>query len=309
MRQAFFDALAGIAERDPRVMLLTGDLGFMVVEDFATRFPDRFINVGVAEANMLGVATGLAQQGFIPYCYSIATFASMRGYEQLRNGALLHQLPVRVVGVGGGFAYGSAGTTHHALEDLGLMRLQPGMTVLAPGDDGQARSGLEATYDLAGPVYHRLGKDPLRVSGLGSGYPPDDVSILRPGGDILLLATGTMAPPALAAADLLEQSGVAATVGHVACLRPVPGATLAALLGGFQHVVTVEDHHITGGLGSLVAEVIAEVGIPCRLSRLGATALPDGVTGSEAFLRSRAGLSAEGIAERALTVTGIGVAN
>ena len=153
MRTAFVRTLVELAERDERVVLLTGDLGFMALEPFAERFPDRFFNVGVAEQNMVGVATGLAEAGFIPFVYSIATFASLRPYEFIRNGPVLHQLPVRIVGVGGGFEYGHNGVTHHALEDVGVMRVQPGMTVVAPADPAQTRD--RAARDL-GPARARL---------------------------------------------------------------------------------------------------------------------------------------------------------
>ena len=138
MRAAFVEALVEIAEGDERVVLMTGDLGFMALEPFSERYPRRFFNVGVAEQNMIGLATGLAESGFIPFVYSIATFASLRGYEFFRNGPIAHGLPVRLVGVGGGFDYGSAGTTHHGLEDVGVMRLQPGLRVVAPADSRQA---------------------------------------------------------------------------------------------------------------------------------------------------------------------------
>src|SRR5206468_2385099 len=138
MRRSFVDTLIELAECDPRVVLLTGDLGFMVVEPFVERFPDRFFNMGVAEQNMVGVATGLAEAGFIPYVYSIVTFATLRPYEFIRNGPVLHQLPVRIVGVGGGYGYGPAGPTHHGVEDIGVMRMQPGLAVIAPADNRQA---------------------------------------------------------------------------------------------------------------------------------------------------------------------------
>src|SRR5947208_6407398 len=128
MRAAFAQTVCSLAANDPRVLLLTGDLGYMALEPFAQRFPDRFFNVGVAEQNMVGLATGLAEAGMVPFCYSIVTFASLRPYEFIRNGPVLHQLPVRIVGVGGGFEYGTAGPTHHGLEDIGVMRLQPGLT-------------------------------------------------------------------------------------------------------------------------------------------------------------------------------------
>src|SRR3984893_10959470 len=131
----------------------------MVMEPFRERFPDRFINVGVAEQNMVGIATGLAEAGLRPYTYSIATFAALRPYEFIRNGPVLHHLPVRVVGAGGAFDYGTAGPTHHALEDLGVMRIQRGMAVVAPADHQQTTSALRATWDLPGPVYYPVGRD------------------------------------------------------------------------------------------------------------------------------------------------------
>src|SRR5579859_7432648 len=142
MRSAFVNALCEQAAADERIFLLTADLGWSVLERFATSFPRRFLNVGVAEQNMLGIAAGLAVEGYTPFVYSIATFAAMRGYEQFRNGAALHHLPVRVIGIGGGFSYGHAGPTHHALEDLAIMRAQASVIPLAPADSAQARQAL-----------------------------------------------------------------------------------------------------------------------------------------------------------------------
>src|SRR3989442_15930459 len=154
MRKAFSTTLAELAERDPRIMLLTGDLGFMALEPFADRFPDRFINMGVAEQNMVGVGTGLAESGFIPFLYSIVTFASMRAYEFIRNGPIMQNLPVRIVGVGGGFEYGAAGPTHYGLEDVGLMRVQPGMTGVAAADHHGTADGRLETLDLSRPAHY-----------------------------------------------------------------------------------------------------------------------------------------------------------
>ena len=134
MRKAFVEALCALAAADPRVWLLTADLGWGALEPFAQRFPDRFVNVGVAEQNMLGVATGLAREGCVPFAYSIATFASMRCYEQIRNGPVLHDLPVRIIGMGGAFGYGMAGPTHHALEDVALARAQPNLGIVVPAE-------------------------------------------------------------------------------------------------------------------------------------------------------------------------------
>src|SRR5687767_5357547 len=155
MRESFIDALSELASNDRRVLLLTADLGYTVLERFADRNPDQFFNVGVAEQNMVGLATGLAEAGFIPFVYSIATFATLRAYEFIRNGPVLHRLPVRIVGVGGGFEYGSAGATHYALEDVGALRMQPDLCLIAPADFEQADRALRATWNLSSPVYYR----------------------------------------------------------------------------------------------------------------------------------------------------------
>src|SRR5919106_782310 len=170
MRRSFVRALTEIADADPRVVLLTGDLGFSVIEDFADRHPGRFWNVGVAEQNMVGLATGLAEAGFVPFVYSIATFASMRAYEFVRNGPVLHELPVRIVGVGGGLDYGHNGVSHYALEDIAIMRTQPGMAVIAPADPAQAVAALWAAAELPGPVYFRLGKESSALEGVGGQF-------------------------------------------------------------------------------------------------------------------------------------------
>src|ERR1700761_5341504 len=151
--------MSSLAAADERVILLTGDLGYMVMEPFRARFPDRFINVGVAEQNMIGLATGLAEAGLRPYTYSIATFAALRPFEFIRNGPVLHHLPVRMIGMGAGFEYGTAGPTHHAVEDIGVMRTLPGLTVVIPADGPQAAQAIRGTYDIPGPVYYSLAKD------------------------------------------------------------------------------------------------------------------------------------------------------
>ena len=301
MRAAFARTLAELAEHDPRVLLLTGDLGFMALEPFSDRHPDRFFNVGVAEQNMVGLATGLAEAGFLPFIYSIVTFASLRGYEAIRNGPVLQRLPVRVIGVGGGFEYGSAGPTHHGLEDVGVMRLQPGLTVIAPADPAQARHAFLATWDLPGPVYYRLGKDDkASVPGLDGRFELGRVQVVREGADVLLVAMGPIAAEAVAAADALAALGIEATVAVVASLAPAPLADLASLLGRFPVALTVEAHSITGGVGSLVAEVVAEQSIACRVVRCGVQAPLDGPSGSQRYLQAEHGLSRDPLVQTAL---------
>ncbi|MDQ3645199.1 MAG: 1-deoxy-D-xylulose-5-phosphate synthase [Actinomycetota bacterium] len=305
MRSAIVVELAELAARDSRVVLLTGDLGFTVLEEFAERFPERFFNVGVAEQNMVGVATGLADAGFIPYVYSIATFATLRPYEFIRNGPLLHGLPVRVIGVGGGLDYGHNGVTHYALEDVAIMRAQPGMTVVAPADPGQARAALREIHAHAGPAYLRVGRAGEAVPGLDGRFRLGRLEALRDGDDVAVLALGSLATEALVAARALDREGIASAVAVAASLAPAPVDDLIALLSRVPVVVTVEAHYPSGGLGSLVAEVIAEHGLNCRLVRRAVQEMPVGVTGTPGHLHELHGLSGESIADTVSAALGV----
>jgi transketolase len=294
MRKQFVSTLMDIADVDERVVLLTADLGFMVLEPFAQRHPDRFFNVGVAEANMMTMAAGMAHEGMIPFCYSIATFASMRGYEQFRNGAVLHQLPVRIVGIGGGFAYGTAGPTHHALEDIALMRVQPSVGIVAPADDAQVDRALRDHYARPEPMYLRLAKETASHAELRGRFRWGRLEVIGDG-DIAIIAIGSMTGVALEARRRLQAEGIRAAVAVAASIAPAPTEDLVALLAPRAACVTIEDHRPIGGLGSLVAETIADYGLGVRLNRCGITD-PAGVTsGSEEFLRRRNGLDVEGV--------------
>jgi transketolase len=298
MRGAFVRSLVEIAADDARVLLLTGDLGYMALEPFRERFPDRFFNMGVAEQNMVGVATGLAAAGFLPFVYSIVPFATSRPYEFIRNGPIAHALPVRIVGVGGGFEYGAQGVSHHGLEDLGLMRMQPGITVIAPADARQAESAVRATWNLAGPVYYRIGKDDrTEVGGLDGRFTLGRVERIRDGGDVLLVTCGSIASEGAAAADMLAACGVRAGLLVVASLQPAPANDLDEALRQVPLAVTVEAHYVSGGLGSLVAEVIAEHGLACRLARCGVRRGHDGASGSQRWEQNARGRSAAALAE------------
>lgn len=303
MRVALVKTLVELATTDPRIMLLTGDLGYTVLEPFADKFPERFLNVGVAEQNMVGIATGLAEAGYIPFLYSIVTFASLRPYEFIRNGPILHQLPVRIAGIGGGFEYGHAGPTHHGLEDVGVMRVQPGITLVAPADHEQARTAIQATWDMPGPVYYRLGKDDrTTIPELEGRFELGRVQTLCEGKDIVMVAMGPLAGEALAAARTLAQQGIGCTVVVVACLNPAPVADLVNILSRFRVALTVEAHYIVGGVGSLVSEVVAESGIRCRVVRCGVRTTPDGVGGSQRYLQGMHGLSSEALVQTAIQV-------
>jgi transketolase len=317
MRNAFLDELLVLAEGDPRVVLLTGDLGFMVLEPFAERFPDRFYNVGVAEQNMVAVATGLAEAGLRPFVYSIATFASLRPYEFIRNGPLLHGLPVRIVGVGGGFDYAHNGVTHHALEDIAVMRAQPRMTVIAAADPDQARAGLRAGHAVDGPVYFRLGKGGRPMPGLDGRFALgrletlaaagaiEAVGATAAGGRVALIATGPIAAETAQAASRLSRlHGIEASVSVCASLAPPPVADLVALLERVPVAVTHEAAYVNGGLGSLVSEIVAEYGLATRVVRCAVREMPTGATGSQAWLEARYGIDADSVVRAAVGALG-----
>jgi transketolase len=305
MRRAFVSTLVALADADPRILLLTGDLGYMALEPFADRFPGRFFNAGVAEQNMVGVASGLAEAGFIPFVYSIVTFATLRPYEFIRNGPVLHQFPVRIVGIGGGYDYGPQGATHHGLEDVGVMRVQPGMTIVAAADHQQLATALRATWDRPGPVYYRLGKDDtLTVPGLDGRFTLGRAERVREGDDVCIVAMGPIAAEAAAAADLLRAQGVRCGVLVVASVQPAPVEDLAAALARVPVALAVEAHYATGALGSLVSEVSAERGLGCRVVRCGVRTNPDGICGSQGHLYRAHGLSREALVATALGALG-----
>jgi transketolase len=296
VRNAFIGAVQELAEKDPRIVFLTGDLGFMVLEPIAERLGKRFVNVGVSEQNMIGLATGLAEAGHVPFVYSIGTFASMRAYEFIRNGPLLHSLPVRIVGVGAGLDYGHNGVTHYALEDVALMRAQPDMTVIAPADPAQAVAAVRASSAIEGSVYFRIGKTNTAIPQLNGSFELGRLALIGEGADVAIIALGSIASEAVMARELLEQQGIDATVGVVSSVQPAPIDDLVKLLAARPLAVTVEAHYRTGGLGSLVAEVIAEHGLRCRLERRAVEEMPRGVTGTLPFLNDVHRLSARALA-------------
>ncbi len=300
MRRELVQALVELAKDDERIVLITGDLGFAALETFAERFPDRFLNAGVAEQNMVGIASGLAEAGLTPYVYSITTFASMRPYEFIRNGPVLHGLPVRIVGIGEGVDYGHNGITHYALEDVALMRAQPGLTLVVPGSSGQVGAALRAVQLLPGPAYLRISKQPVSVPALDGRFELGRAQQISTGEDVAIVAMGSMSENALGAAALLADQDVSAGVTVVSSVSPPPVGDLVDTLASVPLAISVEAHYINGGLGSLLAEVIAERGMGCRLVRAGVRELPLGISGSRAYMHEQLGLSPERLASRAL---------
>jgi len=305
VRDAFFEALAELAAEDPRVWALTGDLGvglFDPVEDVA---PGRVLNVGIAEQALVGIAAGLAYAGKVPFAYSIAPFATSRPHDQIRVDVAMARADVKLVGVGGGVSYGYLGPTHHAIEDLALMRSLPGMTILAPGDPAEARRATRAAAEHDGPVYLRLGKNG-EPSLLPENAPFEigRAALLRDGDDVTIASTGPMLAEALDAAGRLAAAGVDASVLHFATIKPFDRDALAACAARTGTVVTVEEHSIVGGLGSAVAEALAEDGVPAQLRRVGLRDEFAFAVGSREHLLAEYGLTGNDIARTALALLG-----
>jgi len=302
MRAAFIESFTEVAGRDPRLTLITGDLGFGVVLDFARSHRNQFLNAGIAEQNMAGVAAGMAMAGRIVFIYSIANFPTIRCLEQIRNDICYHRANVTIVSIGGGFAYGALGMSHHATEDLAILRALPGMTVIAPGDPVETAAAVRAAAAGIGPVYLRLGRagEPLVHAGpidwrLGKAF------TVRDGGALTLISTGGMLATTVAAAAELSKAGIRARVLSMHTLHPLDADAILRAARETRLVVTVEEHSIVGGLGGAVAEVLAEAGIPnVRFRRFGLPRAFNTDVGDQDYLRKLYGLDCQSIAARVL---------
>ncbi len=296
MRTAFVDALYALAERDPRIVLVTGDLGFSVLERFRDHLPAQYVNAGVAEQNMTSMAVGMALAGRIVFTYSIANFPTLRCLEQVRNDVCYHEANVKIVAVGGGFAYGAAGASHHATEELGVMRLMPNLTVVAPADPVEARAAAAALVAHPGPCYIRLGKagEPTLHHG------PIDFRLgrairVREGRDLTLVSTGSMLKAALGVAARLAGSGVEARVLSMHTIKPLDEEAILGAARETGAILTLEQHSVLGGLGGVVAELLAEAGIPLRFRRVGLPSAFSPAVGSQEWLERQQGLDEESI--------------
>jgi transketolase len=302
MRNAFATEITALAAEDDRVVLLSGDIGNRLFDDYKKRAPGRFFNCGVAEANMIGVAAGMAMCGLRPVVYTITPFVTTRCLEQIRVDVCYHHVPVIIVGTGSGLSYASLGATHHSCEDIAMMRSLPHMTVVCPGDPVEARLAVRAALAYDEPVYIRLGKkgepvvhkEPPRFE-IGHGI------VVRPGTEVCLLSTGNMLPVALRAAEALGGKEVSAGVVSLHTVKPLDEALLAEAFASFEVVVTVEEHSLLGGLGGAVAEwLVDRPGRKARLVRVGTADTFLHEAGDQEYARRRFGLTPEAIAERVL---------
>ena len=300
MRNAFADEVTKLGCEDPRVVLLSGDIGNRLFDRFKEHAPDRFFNCGVAEANMMGMAAGLAMSGLRPVVYTITPFTTTRCLEQIRVDACYHKAPVVIVGTGSGLSYAQLGPTHHSCEDLAILRVLPDMTVLAPCDEVETRLLLRAALALDTPVYMRIGKkgEP-RVHHDTPQLRIGRAETVRDGDDVCLLSTGTIMPAVLGAAERLHDVGLSARVVSFHTVKPLDDEFLQEVFDRYAVVATVEEHSRLGGLGGSIAEWLADRGpMKARCMTFGT---PDAFlheVGSQAYARHRFGLTAEGIADR-----------
>mgnify|MGYP000513012958 CR=1 FL=1 len=294
MRDVFIAELMLLAAEDPSVMLITGDLGFGVLTEYAETFPDQFLNAGVAEQNMTGMACGLALEGHKVYTYSIANFTILRPLEQIRNDVCYHDADVTLVSVGGGFSYGQLGMSHFATEDLAILRALPNMQVIAPVDPWETKTLTRQMATVTGPKYLRLDKG-------SAGTEQTDVTLgtirqVRNGTDVTLIGIGAIVSEALAAADLLACQGIQARVLAVHSLKPLDTAPVLAAARETGGIVTIEEHNIIGGLGSAIAETCLEAGIsPGFFRRVGLQDQYPAQVGDQNYLRAAYQMDAKAI--------------
>ena len=286
MRNAFLDELTRLAEADPDVVLITGDLGFGVFEDFERRFPKQYINAGVAEQNMTMVATGMALEGKKVYTYSIGNFPSLRCLEQIRNDICYHDANVTIIGMGGGFSYGQLGMSHHATEDLSILRALPNMTVVAPGSSGEVSAAMRALYRQKGPAYLRLDKSKLETDSETRDFELGRARELRQGNDVTLIGAGGILEEVVTAAETLSQAGIECRILSMHTLKPLDGDALDAAVGETGGIVSIEENTIVGGLGSAIAEYSLEQSAkPGFFKRIGLNDSYSSVVGDQKYLR------------------------
>ena len=290
MRKIFIKTLIELAEKDDKIFLLTGDLG-SDFNEFATRFPGRFLNCGIAEQNMVGVAAGLALCGKKPYVYSIIPFVAMRALEQIRNDVCYQNLNVKIIGMGAGFNYGPLGATHHAIEDVAILRALPNMTIISPSDCLEIRELILQSYKKAGPTYIRMSKlymDQENILGNGERI----IELGRPltvkeGQDGAIIASGDHVRICLNVAQKMKELGFNLKVVSLHTLKPINKNYLLKEIGSLKVVFTVEEHSLAGGLGSIILETTIESGWQGQLKRIGIQDEHSFVVGSVDYLRKK----------------------
>ena len=302
MRDTFVKTLIELARQDPRIVLVTGDLGFGVLKPYWEALPDQFVNAGIAEQNLTSVAAGMALEGKIVFTYSIGNFPTLRCLEQIRNDCAYHHANVKIVCVGGGFVYGSLGMSHHATEDLAVMRALPEVTVIAPGDLVEAIECTKALVSLPGTAYLRLGRGgEKRIHQQINDFQVGKAIRVHVGERVAIFSTGAIFEEIQEAEAILkEQAGLVPAVYTFPTVKPIDTAVIRECAERFDLIVTCEEHNLAGGFGSAVAEVLADVPRRARLLRIAMTDQYCVKVGSQKYLRAQYGLDGASIAARTL---------
>ena len=299
MRDRFVATLKTIAEKDKNVVLITGDLGFGVLKSFWEELPNQFINAGISEQAMTGTAAGMAIEGKTVFTYSIGNFPTLRCIEQIRNDCAYHNANVKIVCVGGGFVYGALGMSHHATEDLAIMRALPNVAVMAPGDLIEAECATKAIYEYPGTCYLRLGRGgEKQVHNRIDDFQIGKAIKIQDGERVVLFSTGAIIEEVQEACDILEKSGVTPALYTFPTVKPIDLAVIRECANRYEFIVTVEEHNIVGGFGTAVAEVLAELkSRKATLLKIGLNDTYSTIVGTQKFLRDYYGMSAKKISE------------
>lgn len=301
MRDTFVKTLIGLAEKDKDIELITGDLGFGVLKPFWEKLPDQFTNAGIAEQNMTTVAAGMALEGKTVFTYSIGNFPTLRCLEQIRNDCAYHHANVNIVCVGGGFVYGSLGMSHHATEDIAVMRSLPGVTVVCPGDLVEAAEATKAIAKYPGTCYLRLGRGgEKQVHTEIPNFRIGKAIRIKEGEKIAVFSTGAILDEVTDAVAELERKGISVEQYSFPTVKPLDQRVILDCSNRFDKIVTVEEHNITGGFGSAVAEVMAENPTRAQLVRIGINDEYCTIVGSQKYLRDQYGFSANKLVKRIL---------
>ena len=300
MRDTFVRTLTELAKEDPKIELVTGDLGFGVLKPFWETCPDQFTNAGIAEQNMTTVAAGMALEGKTVFTYSIGNFPTLRCLEQIRNDCAYHEANVKVVCVGGGFVYGSLGMSHQATEDIAILRALPNVIVMAPADLVEAEECTKALARTKGTAYLRLGRGgEKRIHERIDNFEIGKAIRVYEGERIAIFSTGAIFEEVTAAYEQLKEMGYNPCVYTFPTVKPIDREVIEKIAGEFELIVTCEEHNIVGGLGGAVAEVMAEsAGRKARLLRIGLNDEYSVRVGNQKYLRQQYGMDAAAITER-----------
>jgi transketolase len=304
MRDTFIKSLSELAKTDPRIMLITGDLGFGVLTDFAKNYPKQFLNAGVAEQNMTGLAAGLALEGRIVFTYSIANFPVMRCLEQIRNDVCYHNANVKIISIGGGFSYGPLGISHHATEDISIMRAMPDMTTVVPGDLWEAGESAKALINTEGACYLRLDKSHApRTEDKENKFVIGKSRRLVEGKDLTLISSGGILGVTLEAAKRLNKKGISCRVISMHTLNPLDEEAILSASEETGGIITIEEQTVKGGLGGAVAEVCLEKGsYPKTFYRIGIRTTMTSLAGTQNYLRTAHNMDENAIVSHAVNL-------